>query len=596
MKRFVLLALIALAVVGGAAAALTAGSGNSPSISGPAPNSAAVAKKLADKITRAKSDGARYQALLAVMDALNLGVYTPGGKAILRGAERGPKDFFLYDLELRMTARALARHEEWGISDLTSALAGMGIKPGGEPLPDNDVVAVISDGTRAAAAKTNDPRAVLPLLVRELGLRHRPSYDTARLGSYSVGRVRFDALQKLLILLDSTAPILRRAGLIRGHAALDAYSNGPAAFRAPAAECADVHGTPEKEGAGAKVGEYLGEKLTETILEHASDFFKQANEIAELAEKIVDGIHGSILAYSADVRSLGPSNQLTHYGPPGHAANGGKELKFQLKVEMLDSLPGVDQKCGSIVHTKFPPKGPIAGVTVLWETSDLDQYGDLSCEGLICTTETGPDGIATLTFTPKKEFLPGVGMVVEQPGLAIGTAFVQSRFGNALGTIAEVLAPKSGVTRWTVERHKPRGYKFEGLTLHWVQQQDQGTGTPETETDDVSIKGSICGEDPYGVWKLEGHTTQKVENSELRDNGTFVDPAPSGGDDFRPEEGVPVNGPEGKWKLLPTEPPKVQLEWSAPPPSEVSTGTYFTPSSQTVTAPIVEDKSCPEQP
>ncbi len=529
------------------------------------------------------------------MDALNLGVYTPGGKAIVRGAERGQNDFFLYDLELRMTARALGRHEEWGISDLTSAIAGMGIKPGGEPLPDNDVIAVISDGTRAAAAKTNDPRAVLPLLVRELGLRHQPAYDTARLRSYGVGRVRFDALQKLLILLDATAPILRRAGLIRGHATLDAYSNGPATSRAPAAECADVHGAPEKEGAGAKVGEYLGEELTDKILEHVSDFFKRANEIAKIAEEIVDGIHGSILAYGVDVRSLGPSNQPTHYGPPGHAANAGKELKFQIKVEMLDSLPGVDQKCGSIVHTKFPPKGPIAGVTVLWETGDLDQYGDLSCEGLVCTTETGPDGIATLTFTPKKEFLPGVGMGVEQPGLAIGTAFVQSRFGNTLGTIAEILAPKSGLTRWRVERHKPKGYKFEGLALHKVVQVDQGTDTPETLTDDETIDGSICGENPYLFWTLEVHSVQKVENSNLQPNGTFTG---TGRGQVGFEEDMPVFGLGstfgGMWELLPTERPKVRLHWDAS--TDVIPGVYYTPSSQTVTAPIVEDKSCPEQP
>lgn len=123
MKRFVLLAVIALAVVGGAAAALTAGSGNSPSISGPAPNSAALAKRLAARVARAGSAQARAKAVLAVLDALNFGVYTPDGKPVLRGAERGQKDFFLSDLELGLTAQGSAgtRRGRWATSPAPSA-------------------------------------------------------------------------------------------------------------------------------------------------------------------------------------------------------------------------------------------------------------------------------------------------------------------------------------------------------------------------------------------------------------------------------------------------------------------------------------------
>jgi hypothetical protein len=72
---------------------------------------------------------------------------------------------------------------------------------------------------------------------------------------------------------------------------------------------------------------------------------------------------------------------------------------------------------------------------------------------------TGADGIASVTFQPRDE-PEGAhhGAWREDRGLIVGTALYQSRFSNLLGSVSQVLAPKSASTLWAVHYHELPGY------------------------------------------------------------------------------------------------------------------------------------------
>ena len=179
---------------------------------------------------------------------------------------------------------------------------------------------------------------------------------------------------------------------------------------------------------------------------------------------VLDGLHGAILAFSVGVTELDQRLE-THYG---HESPGAP-LTFRVKVEMRDDVTKALVDCGWIAGTTFPPKGPIAGVSVHWFWDNLEKHGQIDC-GNACPSyggnglsidATGPDGIAKMTFRPNTEEVPGDGWVVEEQGVVTGVALYQSKFTNLLGSYAQYLTPKSGATRWVVERHEQPGWNVE---------------------------------------------------------------------------------------------------------------------------------------
>lgn len=66
----------------------------------------ALARSLVGRLESAHSLSDRKGALLAMMGALNLGVYDSKGKVIVRGSERREDDLYLYDFEVTYLAGA----------------------------------------------------------------------------------------------------------------------------------------------------------------------------------------------------------------------------------------------------------------------------------------------------------------------------------------------------------------------------------------------------------------------------------------------------------------------------------------------------------
>ena len=141
-------------------------------------NQDAVAKRLAMGVMAAPTDDARSRALIAVMKALHIGVYTPKGKAMVRGYERGPRDFYLYDFELQAMATAIGQKRFWSSADLAAAFAPL-FSSGAQAPTAQTIEEALRSTSRAAVNRPKDKRSLFPLLVRELGLRHATPYDLA---------------------------------------------------------------------------------------------------------------------------------------------------------------------------------------------------------------------------------------------------------------------------------------------------------------------------------------------------------------------------------------------------------------------------------
>lgn len=396
---------------------------------------AAEAKRLADQLTGAANDQARYEALLAVMRALAIGVYTPDGQAVVSGAERGPRDFYLYDFEVRMMAQSLARQDTSPLEDLASALSEMELRPNDQPLSADAMWAIMQAGTRDSAQKPTDRLSLAPLLIRELGLRKPAPYDTLQAASQDVS---FDSLQQFLILVDFALPIVHQVwplASVPSHLVED--MNGilkprPVAFQNP---CESMVGTIGKEGWG--VGK-LG--LTQ---------IKKISNPSKMALVIIDAIHGSLLAFSVKVQAFKQLSS-THYGHE----KPGDPIGFKIKVAMLDELPDVLVKCGWLLGVEFPKKGGIKDVKMLWFYDNLDQHGEIICAEEGCK-KTDHDGVATLVFKPKQEAEPyGVGPEYTAQGVLTAVALYQSRHKNYIGTINSILTPKYAVTGYVVTYHK----------------------------------------------------------------------------------------------------------------------------------------------
>jgi hypothetical protein len=178
-----------------------------------APSQIPIARNLIARLATAPSPAVRLERLVDIARALNIGVYRGDGRPLNRGAERRALDFYYYDFELRVVGSALARKQLVGatpvtnsINDLVSVLNEQSTSPPLTPVTDSQLAAALTAATRASLAQPRDPKSLLPLIVRELGLRQKPAYDLAR--AVPADRLRFDALQRSLILADSTGVVL----------------------------------------------------------------------------------------------------------------------------------------------------------------------------------------------------------------------------------------------------------------------------------------------------------------------------------------------------------------------------------------------------
>lgn len=401
------------------------------------------ARRIALEVFGAGSEEAVYEELLEVMALLQVGVYTSEGGIVQQGEERALGDFYLYDFELRMMAASILRRDtSWGVHQVADALDQVGYREDGQPFTGADLNEIIHEATVDSLAAPEEESSFVPMLVRQLGVRHEQPYDLAE--QLDVTDANFDALQMTLILMGLTLPVISEEGPLDAPAsALDANSNG--ILTAQPAGITDLCADLEFDGKGIW-----------SAVKYGATAIKKIGSIAKKVAGFIDIIHGEQLALSVQVKALDSSVGPTHYDHG--AGTPGQQLKFRIEVRMLDDLGEQLVKCGWLFQLQYPPKGPIPGVTVSFQTdiqAQLKRHGTLDCQGLFCSKTTGADGVATLTFDPKSEKQPyGQGILVEDTGVVSGIARYQSKFGNFLGGgIAQFLVPKYGSIRWFVQYH-----------------------------------------------------------------------------------------------------------------------------------------------
>jgi hypothetical protein len=516
-----------------------------PVVASKSPSQAAVAKKLTKRVMRARTPAARYRALLEVMRTLNVGVFTGKGKPIIRAGK--PHDIYLYDFDVKAMAAGLGRKQVMTVSDLAGRLSAGGVTPGGNPLTADKLGKTLAAGTRAAMKHARSRSSLVPLLARELGRKHRPSYDLAR---SPVGKLRFDPLQTFLIVTDMAA-------------------------------AADGGGGKASLGATAAAGGPCDQQLLDVIKEimpfgkWTISIIKAVKDQAKIASLLIDMVHGSVLAFSVGFTSTTPNSQATHYGPAGHDGDAGKALDFGVRLVMRDQLPEAIISCGPLLGMKFPNKGPLANVTVAWKDESafgapLDDHGTASFPK---GRKTDSKGETVLHFEPKVEKVPKFGDVKHAANTKTAVALYQSAFGNVPGSVAQFLTPKSASFAWNIGFHLPRGFKVAGM----VHDNDCVMfGKPSCRTD-VDIH--VCGDDPFAPW--DGTITRVSEGDPLTFDVTWAFVPGAVTSPVDKQSGTQQLWIDGRHQL--EEPFQTMFTTSG---SGGRQGPY--------TLPIEEDKTCPD--
>lgn len=451
-----------------------------------APSQATVAKRLVRNLGHAHGTTARALAIRSMAKALHIGVETAAGRQVVASPEpRAARRYAMYTFELRALAGQDVRKTTISLTDLSQRLAKLGLKlDATRPLPPRLLYLALRSAVRKAGKTPRNPRSLLPLLVRELG-RKGAGADPG--SAKSVGAVRLDAVQAWLVTTDIAIPVLRRAAVT--HTATAARSVVRARTAASTSSCEDFDKDSDaiakryddavEKATGSKIGAWAAKKGIGKIydavkgqLVHkaiwgirrlpgwASTGVIVGIRAAKLVGPVVDGLHGVLLAFSIDVESLHPSLAPVHwyhtaseqYPPDSH------ERTFEVKVSMRDDLGERFVHCAALAGYKVPPKGPIDNVRVVWlqAEGDLDpDQADLHCT-LVCTTITGSDGVARLSFKPRREdYYPNIQPTeVQKTGLMEGLPLYQSsQDAGVAGKVAQFIVPKTASTRWFVSHH-----------------------------------------------------------------------------------------------------------------------------------------------
>lgn len=382
---------------------------------------AALPARLAGELVAAHTLAARQRAILDVMRALQISVYTGNGRRIVAGDARGEDDLYLYDFQVQAMAESLGHRETFDASDIAASLqAALGIPTSPQVLEE-----VLRQGAAVAATEPADPAAFIPRLVRAIGFaRGGPRDDIV-----SNPGTRLDPVQDFLIEASFLGPLLRRASLeqLGGGGSLTGSLRAAPAAHAAGGPCPDLDFDTESED--TQLGD---EMLSDWVIDQIKDAIKDSlsekvqgwiedvkgvgketgKKIVETSLVALNALEGALLGFGLAIQPV-HNNLKTALGPArASVPYAGKPMKFEFLIYMRDHLPPELLKCLALAGFKIPPFGPVAGVPVNWDVGNLAPYGTFD-EGPptlgALRTHTEHDGIASITFKPRNELFPGLG-------------------------------------------------------------------------------------------------------------------------------------------------------------------------------------------
>lgn len=445
--------VVALAMVMPFGLAAVSAPADASALAGPAKSAApALARAVAD----ARTTDARVAAIDKIMAALHVDVINPAnGAVVVPGAARSLNDAYLYTSEVRWLALGYAQRDHDDLTQLADTLDGVYPKLH-VPMTEASLGGALLKVT-AADATSSDPDSValLPRLVWQLGLLDKPAQDLAR--PVPVSKIRLDPVQAWLVAAAFTLPLVY-ANPVPAHTAsrLTALSEGIIARGLrPDNICDDLKPLKRTVTGSAQ---YV-ETAVLTALGKASwaAFLKTAGKYTA---PLIDIVHLLITGIGIVVSSTVSPAETSLGGPP---------MNFAVSVSMTLKLPRFLVECGWLLGDDFPGQGPLSGVSVLWDNSELLPWGTISCDRAGCE-KTGTDGAAREVFTPGPEEVHK-GATVYEPGKVEALALPGSALGNKfIGTAFDLLRVQE-VMRWEIKHHQtgwPTGFSLHATEPGWA--------------------------------------------------------------------------------------------------------------------------------
>jgi hypothetical protein len=423
---------------------------------------------LANQLVEAKSEQEVADRLRDALKRIHVGIYTPDGRQILAGAERSEKDFFLYDFQVKILARAFFLRNGMVVADHTRML-GKALLELEEPSELEPVFnSAIVQRYQEARQKPDDPMSFIILLVDGLARQQVEPYSIEDTHRFSNDRIFFDPIQSFLIMLD----FFTRPPAPKGPVGLKwlpsfvttAYAQGP---------CDGILGD---EGQG-----YYG-RGTDIFTEAAQNIPGFAGKAVGFIGNIT-GVGGAIadllILYGMNIK-LTPEPYTIHLL---HGDDSDNDLLFIQALVTFDAqgVPDAVLKCGWVAGKQMPANGPLKDVELKWDFyPNLRPHLEMSSEMLrepnpriVATagglrTNTNEAGASSFLIQPK-DCPDKRGRILGQDYLAKVTARYVTKsiptpgllgFGLILklgpGALEYLMDGRNGYVRFRAEWHKKK--------------------------------------------------------------------------------------------------------------------------------------------
>ena len=159
-----------------------------------------AAYTLANQLAEAKSEQEVADRLRDALKRIHVGIYTPDGRQILAGAERSQNDFFLYDFQVKMVAKAFFLRNGMPMANHTRMLGAAILELENPAEFEPPFNTVLVQRYQEALEKPDDPMNFIILLVDGLARQQVEPYSLNETHRYE--RVFVDPIQSSLIMLD----------------------------------------------------------------------------------------------------------------------------------------------------------------------------------------------------------------------------------------------------------------------------------------------------------------------------------------------------------------------------------------------------------
>lgn len=364
---------------------------------------------LANQLTDAKTEQEVVDLMRQAFDRINLGIYTPEGRQLLSGAERKPTDFFLYDFQWKILARAFWLRNSTSF-DGHAKLLGVALLGLKDPSPFPEVLGQAIEQRFELAVrnilKGGDPADFIVLLIDGLARRQPIPYALYEPFRFADPRIRVDPLQSLLMALE----FLSRPPAKRGKLSFDwlpslipvAHAQSP---------CDLIKGDDEQGywGRGTDILGEVGQNLPGAIGKSISALGNATGVAGALGDLLV--------LYGMNIR-LTPQPYVIHLLHPGEGAIAAIEADVTFDSQ---GVPDSVLKCGWLAGKQMPANGGLKDVELTWDFSPVlqpklavhssmfDGYGNKNAKGNHIIGTSG--GLRTLT----DDF--GKSIFVIQPGV-----------------------------------------------------------------------------------------------------------------------------------------------------------------------------------